>query len=85
VLRAVSYSTKAGLIMAKQTFPANDRRVVDVDFNGASGLCDVVVSDKRSNQKFAKTMVLAQYIKLADWLKEDDHGFAMMFILNLLN
>lgn len=64
----------------EQTFDVNSRHVMCVDFNGASGLCDVVVSEKQSNLTFTKSMVLAQYNQLVDWLRENDHGFAMMSI-----
>lgn len=63
--------------MAKQSFDVNSRHVMSVAFNGTSGLCDVSVSDKQTNMTFTKSMVLAQYNRLVDWLRENDHGFAM--------
>jgi pantothenate kinase len=64
----------------QQTFDVNGRHVMNVIFNGASGLCDVVVSEKQTNRTFIKSMVLAQYNQLVDWLRENDHGFAMMSV-----
>lgn len=67
--------------MAKQqTFDVNSRHVMSVDFNGASGLCNVVVSEKQSTLTFTKSMVLEQYNQLVDWLRDNDHGFAMRSI-----
>lgn len=64
--------------MAKpQTFALNSRHVMNVAFNGASGLCDVTVSDTISNLTFAKSLMLDQYNKLVDWLRDNDHSFAM--------
>lgn len=63
-----------------QTFDVNSRHVMSVNFNGASGLCDVVVSEKQSDRTFIKSMVLNQYNQLVDWLRENDHGFAMSSI-----
>ncbi|PUA30414.1 MAG: hypothetical protein B0W54_07945 [Cellvibrio sp. 79] len=64
--------------MANQTsFSANARHEVNLTLNSDTGLCDVRVSDKLSDKTFSKSMVLAQYNKLVDWLKENDHGFAM--------
>ena len=60
-----------------QTFEANSRHVMNVNFNSASGLCDVVVSETQTNRTFIKSMVLDQYNQLVDWLRENDHGFAM--------
>jgi len=61
----------------KQTFDVNRRHVMSVNFNGTSGLCDVVVSEKLSGRTFIKSMMLNQYNQLVDWLRENDHGFAM--------
>ena len=61
----------------EQTFAVNSRHVMNVSFNGVSGLCDVVVSEKHSDRTFIKSMVLNQYNQLVDWLRENDHGFAM--------
>ena len=61
----------------EQTFAVNSRHVMNVSFNGVSGLCDVVVSEKQSDRTFIKSMVLNQYNQLVDWLRENDHGFAM--------
>lgn len=67
--------------MAKQqTFDVNSRHVMNVSFNGTSGMCDVVVSEKQTNRTFMKSMVLDQYNMLVDWLRDNDHGFAMMSI-----
>ncbi len=63
--------------MAKQSFDVNSRHVMNVAFNSSSGLCDVEVSDKQTNHTFIKSMMLEQYNKLVDWLRENDHAFAM--------
>jgi hypothetical protein len=59
------------------TFAANTRHMVQVELNVATGNCDVTVSDKLSNKTFVKSLALTQYNRLVDWLKENDHGFAM--------
>lgn len=70
--------------MANPTsFSANARHEVTLTLNGTTGLCDVAVSDKLSDKTFSKSMVLAQYNKLVDWLKDNDHGFAMNSIHSL--
>lgn len=70
--------------MANQTsFSANARHEVTLTLNSKTGLCDVAVSDKLSDKTFSKSMVLAQYNKLIDWLKDNDHGFAMNSIHSL--
>ena len=66
--------------MVKQSFDVNSRHVMSVAFNGTSGLCDVEVSEKLTSRTFIKSMVLDQYNQLVDWLRENDHGFAMMSI-----
>ena len=50
----------------EQTFAVNSRHVMNVSFNGVSGLCDVVVSEKHSDRTFIKSMVLNQYNQLVD-------------------
>jgi hypothetical protein len=69
--------------MKTQTFDVNDRHVMNVSFNTASGLCDVQVSDKLSDRTFVKSMVLEQYNRLVDWLRENDHGFAMISVRSI--
>ncbi len=64
----------------QQTFDVNSRHVMSVDFNSTSGMCDVVVSEKQSDRTFTKSMVLDKYNQLVDWLRDNDHGFAMMSI-----
>ena len=66
--------------MANQSFDVNSRHVMNVAFNGANGLCDVVVSDKQTNLTFSRSMVLDKYNQVVDWLRDNDHGFAMMSI-----
>lgn len=65
---------------SQQTFDVNSRHVMSVDFNSTSGMCDVVVSEKQSDRTFTKSMVLDKYNQLVDWLRDNDHGFAMMSI-----
>lgn len=70
--------------MAKSfSFSANARHEVSITLNSGTGLCDVQVSDKLSDKTYTKSMVLAQYNKLVDWLRENDHGFAMNSIHSL--
>lgn len=61
----------------QQNFSVNSRHVMNVNFNSANGMCDVIVSEKHSDRTFIKSMVLEQYNQLVDWLRENDHGFAM--------
>jgi hypothetical protein len=58
-------------------FDINSRHVMSVVFNGVSGLCDVAVTDKQSPKTFVKSMMLDQYNRLVDWLRDNDHSFAM--------
>jgi hypothetical protein len=58
-------------------FPINSRHFMSVTLNGTSGLCDVLVSEELTNKTFAKSLVLTQYNKLVDFLKANDHCFAM--------
>lgn len=67
----------------QQTFSVNSRHVMSVNFNGTSGMCEVVVSETQTNRTFIKSMVLDQYNQLVDWLRDNDHGFAMMSIRSL--
>lgn len=69
--------------MKTQTFDVNSRHVMNVGFNTASGLCDVQVKDKLSDKTFVKSMVLEQYNRLVDWLRENDHGFAMISVRSI--
>jgi hypothetical protein len=64
----------------QQNFNVNSRHVMNVNFNSTNGMCDVVVSEKHSDRTFIKSMVLEQYNQLVDWLRDNDHGFAMMSI-----
>lgn len=64
----------------QQNFSVNTRHVMNVNFNGANGMCDVVVSEMQTGRTFSKSMVLDQYNQLVDWLRDNDHGFAMMSI-----
>lgn len=64
----------------QQTFDVNSRHVMSVGFNSTSGMCDVVVSEKHSDRTFIKSMVLDKYNQLVDWLRDNDHGFAMSSI-----
>lgn len=66
--------------MANQSFNVNSRHVMNVAFNATNGMCEVVVSDKQTNLTFSKSMVLDKYNQLVDWLRDNDHGFAMMSI-----
>ncbi len=68
------------VIMSQQTFELNSRHVMNVSFNSTSGMCDVVVSEKHSDRTFIKSMVLERYNQLVDWLRDNDHAFAMMSI-----
>ncbi len=61
----------------QQTFDVNSRHVMSVEFNGVSGLCDVAITDKQSPKTFVKSIALDQYNRLVDWLRDNDHGFAM--------
>jgi len=61
----------------QENFSVNSRHVMNVNFNSTNGMCDVVVSEKHSDRTFIKSMVLEQYNQLVDWLRENDHGFAM--------
>jgi hypothetical protein len=63
--------------MATHSFAANGRHIVKVVLNVGTGLCDVLVSDSITSKTFAKSMALSQYNRLVDWLKENDHCFAM--------
>lgn len=64
----------------QQNFNVNSRHVMNVSFNCTNGMCDVVVSETQTGRTFIKSMVLDQYNKLVDWLRDNDHGFAMMSI-----
>jgi hypothetical protein len=64
----------------QESFGINSRHVMSVVFNGESSLCDVVVSDKQTDKMFVKSLLLDQYNKLVDWLRENDHSFAMSSI-----
>lgn len=61
----------------QQTFDVNNRHVMSVVFNSGSGLCDVAVTDKQSPKTFVKSIALDQYNRLVDWLRDNDHSFAM--------
>lgn len=64
----------------QQNFSVNSRHVMNVNFNSANGMCDVVVSEMQTGCTFSKSMVLDKYNQLVDWLRDNDHRFAMMSI-----
>jgi hypothetical protein len=63
--------------MANLVFDINSRHVMNVVFNGGSGLCDVAITDRQSPKTFVKSLALDQYNRLVDWLRDNDHSFAM--------
>lgn len=65
------------------SFPINSRHLISVTLNAGSGLCDVLVSEKSTNKTFTKSLMLAQYNKLVDFFKENDHSFAMQSVHSL--
>lgn len=60
-----------------ESFNANDFHRVNVTFNPQTGLCDVLVSDSRTNAIFNKSVSLEKYNELVDFISENDHQFAI--------
>jgi hypothetical protein len=65
------------------TFELNTRHEINVGLNGQTGLCDVVVTDKVTNNSFIKSLMLGQYNKLVDYFKANDHAFAIQAANNM--